>query len=185
MKHNIYGRKSLIYKDLSKSDESVNSSGLAMNEQRNWKELNLADIEKQLRDPDLVKSACGCKMPIHTFRVPGDYLEGRLRPCPNRDRDDRGKAAHLYFMNEQGQEIGVAIRLSKMLWKTINKYHLWGCYIRVTFKGSVKTGFGHAKKLYLVEKDTGTLTENFEIVPAVNKRSKKPRSCRTGSGVKT
>ena len=144
----------------------------------NWQEINLADVQRQIEDPDFIhKSICGCEIPIHTFRVPGESLEGRLRPCPRHDRMDRAKAAHLYLPTKDG-ELGVAIRLSKTLWQTIQKNHLWGSYLRITYKGSVRTNFGHAKKIYLIEKDTGAITENYESIGMESGKSNKPRKKR-------
>ena len=148
--------------------------------ERDWQAVNLADVEKQISDPNfLQQSACGCKMPIHTFRIVGDSLEGRLRPCPNRDRDDRAKAAHLFIPTKNG-EIGVAIRLSKMLWAAIENENdrLWGKWIRITYRGSVRTNYGHAKKIYLVEVDRGAITESFETVPTRPTKNSKPRKRR-------
>ena len=150
---------------------------LGMTEQ-NWQATNLADVEKQIADPQFIhKSACGCTMPIHTFTVPGDSLEGRLRPCPNRDRADRAGAAHLYIPTKDG-EIGVAFRLSNMLRQVIFDNHLWGSYIRITYKGSVPTRFGHAKKIYLVEVDKGIAAEQFEPVQVQYRKNREPRKRR-------
>ncbi len=156
-----------------------------------WQAVNLADVEKQIADPDFIhKSACGCLMPIHTFRIPGEYIEGRLRPCPNHDRSDRARAIHLYFPTKTEKEVGVAIRCSKMLWDAIanDKNPLWGKWIRITYKGSKKTTFGHAKKIYLVEYDKGVITEHFEPADVSGGKNKKPRAARrirrpAGSGV--
>lgn len=142
----------------------------------NWQAVNLADVEKQIADPDFIhKSACGCLMPIHTFRIPGEFMEGRLRPCPNHDRADRAQAVHLYMPTSNG-EIGVAIRCSKMIWDAINgNVPLWGRFIKVTYKGSVATKFGHAKKIYLIEYDKGGFTENFSPADVGTGKSKKAR----------
>lgn len=143
--------------------------------ERDWQAINLAEVERQLAKSELLnRSACGCKMPIHTFRIPGEFLEGRLRPCHHHDRADRARAAHLHIPTKN-KEISVAIRLSKMLWVAIENNHLWGHYVKITYKGSAPTKFGHAKKLYLVEVDKGSITENFESVRMTDGTSKKPR----------
>lgn len=152
-----------------------------------WQAVNLALVEKQLADPKcLNRSACGCNVPIHTFRIPGEYLEGRLRPCPNHDRSDRARAIHLYMPTQTDQEIGVAVRCSKMIWDAINdeKKPLWGRWIRITYKGSIATNYGHAKKIYLIEYDKGGFVEHFEPVDIKNVKSRKPRPRRPGAGAK-
>jgi len=144
----------------------------------NWQAVNLANVEEQKTIGGFIhKSACGCQMAIHTFVEPGDQIEGRVRPCPNHDRADRAGAFHLYIPTQKG-EIGVAIRLTSMLRQAIFDNHLWGQYIRITYKGSVPTKFGHAKKIYLVEVDKGCITEKFETVPVKYKKNRKPRKRR-------
>lgn len=150
--------------------------------ERNWQGANTAEVKKEISKPEFIqKSACGCKITIYTFRIPGQTLEGRLRPCPNHDRADRAKCAHLFWFDEQGKEVGVAIRLSKMLWDAIeNKTDkLWGKWIRITYKGSIPTRFvGNAKKIYQVDVDKGTIAEKFESVPMKSVKSRKPRKRR-------
>ena len=148
-----------------------------MKKQR-WQAINSDEVEKQIDSPDSIhKSACSCKIPIFTFRIPGESLEGILRPCPGHDRADRARAAHICRIGEDGEHC-VAIRLSKMLWQTIQKNHLWGFYLRITYRGSVRTNFGHAKKIYLIEKDSGVFTENYESVEMESGKSNSPRKKR-------
>lgn len=140
-----------------------------------WKAVNLADVQQQITAGGFIhKSACGCQIAIHTFVEPGDQLEGRVRPCPNHDRADRAGAFHLYMPTQKG-EVGVAIRLTGMLRQAIFDNHLWGQYIRITYKGSVPTRFGHAKKIYLVEVQKGCIFDDFETVTVKNKKNRKPR----------
>lgn len=149
--------------------------------ERKWQGANTAEVKKEISNPEFIqKSACGCKIAIFTFLRPGEILEGRLRPCPNHDRADRAKCAHLYWTDETGKEVGVAFRMSKMLWDAIEnkKDKLWGKWIRITYKGSIPTRFGHAKKIYLVEVDKGAVTEKFETVPVRSTKSSKPRKRR-------
>lgn len=161
--------------------------------ERNWQAANAGDVKKQVEDPKFIhRSACGCLMPIHTFRIPGDTIEGRLRPCPNHDRADRARAVHIYTpAGDDHGEIGVAIRVNKMIWDAISDKEnpLWGRWIKITYKGSVPTNYGHARKVYLIEYDKGTITENFVPVETTHTKQRKPRPARkirrpAGSGVK-
>lgn len=160
---------------------------------RDWQGINTDEVIKAVTSPEFIhKSACGCKISIFTFRIPGQFLEGRLRTCPNHDRADRAKCAHLFWLNDEGKEVGVAIRLSKMLWEAIENKgdRLWGRWIRITYRGSIPTRFvGNAQKIYLVEYDKGTITERFETVPTKPTKNRKPRKrrpvCRPMAGAKT
>lgn len=152
-----------------------------MKDRKKWHGVNKAAVEEEISSPEFIqKSLCGCKISIYTFLTPGQTLEGRLRPCPNHDRADRAKCAHIFWFIEDGKEVGVAIRLSKMLWQAIDnkKEKLWGKWIRITYKGSIPTRFGHAKKIYLVEYDKGTVNENFETILMEPSKSRKPRKRR-------
>lgn len=147
---------------------------------RKWQDVNRQEVDDAIESEQFInKSGCGCDIPIHTFRKPGEVLEGRVRPCYDRDRNDRARCGHLYYYDKNGDEAAVAIRLSAMLWHAINdEPKLWGQWIRITYKGSQWTRYGHAKKIYLVEVDKGTITENFtEVKPNVG-RSRKPRKPR-------
>jgi len=159
---------------------SYNLGDLAMNKSKgqDWQAANLDDVQEQTSNPLFIqKSACGCQIAIHTFVDPGDSLEGRLRPCPNHDRADRAGCVHLFLPTQNG-EVGVAIRLTNMLRQAIFDNNLFGCYIRITYKGSVPTKWGHAKKIYLVEVDRGAVTEKFEPVDITYRQNRKPRKRR-------
>lgn len=149
---------------------------MSKSKERSWQGVNTAEIDKQLASPDFInKAACGCQIPIFTFRKIGESLEGRIRPCYNHDRADRARAAHVHITEKNA----VAIRLSKMLWKAIEDNHLWGHWIRITFKGKKRTGYGHAQKLYLVEEDKGAAPEKFApVIKTSNGKSRKPREKR-------
>jgi len=154
---------------------------------RDWQQVNKTELKKAL--PDLIKSGCGCNIPILTFRIKGQSVEGRIRPCYKRDTNDRVRCAHVHGYSEDGKDTAVAIRMSAMLWAAIaNKDNpLWGRWIRIIYKGSVPTRYGHRKKIYSVEVDKGTITENFEPVPVNPEdcKSRKPRKRRpVCSGVK-
>jgi hypothetical protein len=151
---------------------------IAENVVRKFAALNQQAIDKARTQEEFIHAAsCGCGNPIHTFHIPGEQLEGRLRSCENRDREDRAKTAHLFYHNAQGLEQCVAIRLTKNLWGTIYKNHLFGCYIRITYTGSIlRPHFRHAEKLFLVEVDKGAIQENFERVQNYGRKSDKRRA---------
>lgn len=141
-----------------------------------WQDVNSDEVKKILASPEFVnKSACGCEIPIYTFRKIGDTLEGRVRPCRNHDRADRARAAHIHT----DEKNVVAIRLSKMLWQAINKNELWGRWVRIKYQGSQRTKYGHAKKIYLVEVDRGRgpALESVDMA-GVESKSNKPRGKR-------
>lgn len=146
---------------------------------RKWQVVNKAELEKALP----IKSGCGCDIPIYTFLIIGQTLEGRIRPCYKRDRNDRARCAHVhgYFTNDDKETV-VAIRMSAMLWAAIaNKDKpLWGRWIRITYKGVKPMAFRRAMKIYIVEVDKGAITEDFETVPVNPEdcKSRKPRKRR-------
>lgn len=149
--------------------------------QRDWQQVNEADLTKA-QENGVVKSGCGCDIPIYTFRTIGQALEGRIRPCYKRDRNDRARCAHIHSYNEAGEDTAVAIRMSAMLWAAVRNKNdpLWGRWIRITYKGKKPTGYGHHMKLYFVEVDKGTISENFEPVPVNPEecKARKPRKRR-------
>ena len=149
---------------------------------RKWQDVNAAELKKEEKD-GLLKSGCGCDIPVFTFLTEGQTLEGRIRPCYKRDRNDRARCAHVHgYFSDNDEETAVAIRMSAMLWAAVaNKDNpLWGRWIRITYKGKKRMDFGRAMKLYLVEVDKGTITENFEPVPVDPEKckSRKPRKRR-------
>lgn len=167
----------------------VLKGGLAMKE-RKWHQVNTAAFEKSMSDH--IKSGCGCDIPIFTFQKEkiGQALEGRIRPCYKRDRNDRARCAHIHSYSENGEDTVVAIRMSAMLWAAIaNKDNpLWGRWIRITYKGLRPMKFGRAMKIFSVEVDKGPITENFESIPINPEdcKSRKPRKRRpVCSGVET
>ncbi|HUW19354.1 MAG TPA: hypothetical protein VMW16_08635 [Sedimentisphaerales bacterium] len=150
---------------------------------RKWHAVNAEAVQKQLESDEFIhKGTCGEGLPIHTFRIVGEQLEGRLRPCKAFDRADRARTAEIWYHNGTGKEQGVAIRLSKMLWQVISEHHLFGRWIRITYKGSVRGKFPNSMKVYLVEADTGTITEQFERVETngdrKNRKPRKPKQIR-------
>jgi hypothetical protein len=147
---------------------------------RHWQPVN-AEAVKELVESDnfIHKGNCAEGLPIHSFRIPGESLEGRLRPCKSHDQADRAKTAELWFRNVAGKEIGVAIRLSTMLWQTVKDNELWGQWIRITYKGSVRGKFPNATKVYLVEVDKGSIAAKFERVKSGQYKNRKPRKPRS------
>jgi len=156
-------------------------------ETRHWQAVNQTQVEKAVSSSRFIhKSACGCGFPLYTFRKPGEAIEGRLRPCENHDRADRAQCAHIHYQTVTGDGV-LAIRLSKMLWDCVDKEseskpRLWGQLIRITYKGSAPTKYGHAKKIYLVEFDRGTVTPNFQGVE--NHGATKQRKAREPKAVR-
>ncbi|MFZ2146962.1 MAG: hypothetical protein WAV28_07060 [Sedimentisphaerales bacterium] len=151
--------------------------------ERKWQVLNEDEVKKHLSsDNFLSNETCGCPFPIHTFRIIGDSVQGRLRPCNKRDRNDRARCAHIAFYSANGEEVTIAIRLTGILWKPINEHHLWGRWIRITYIGNERMRFGHCNimKIYRIEVDKGAITENFETIPTDIEDSKghKPRKPR-------
>lgn len=146
--------------------------------ERKWQEVNTAEFKKAMP----VRSGCGCDVPIFTFRTTGQTLEGRIRPCYKRNRNDRARCAHIHSYSENGEDAVVAIRMSAMLWAAIaNKDNpLWGRWIRITYQGKKLMKFGRAMNIFLVEVDKGSVTENFESVPVKPEdcKSRKPRKRR-------
>lgn len=147
---------------------------------RNWQGVNTAKVEELTSSS--VKSGCGCDIPIFAFMIEGQTLEGRVRPCYKRDRNDRARCAHIHFHTDNGDETVVAIRMSAMLWAAIaNKDNpLWGRWIRITYKGKSPMGYGQSMKIFLVEVDKGSITENFEpvLINPEDCKSRKPRKNR-------
>ncbi len=146
------------------------------NKKRKWQDVNAAQLEKEGKT-GLLRSGCGCDIPIFTFRTIGQTLEGRIRPCYKRDRNDRARCAHVHGYSEDGKDTTVAIRMSAMLWAAIARTDpaLWGRWIRITYKGVKPMAFRRAMKLYLVEFDKGTLAEDFEPVPVRPEDCKSPK----------
>jgi len=152
---------------------------------QNWRQVNKVEVEKALENVD---SGCGCELPIFVFRKPGESLEGRIRPCYSRTRNDRARCAHIHTYTSNGEEIVFAIRMSCMIWAAVDKgaEKLWGRIVRITFKGKEQTRFGHDRKIFAVEVDKGSITESFEPVPIQSKdyKSRKPRKRRQGAAAK-
>ena len=154
---------------------------------RQWQQVNKTQLDEMMFGS--TQSGCGCDIQIFTFRTVGQILEGRIRPCYKRDRNDRARCAHVHGYTDDGEETVVAIRMSAMLWAAIaNKDNpLWGRWIRITYKGKKYMGYRRAMKIYQVEVDKGAITENFEPVPVNPEdcKSRKPRKRRpVCSGVK-
>ena len=94
-----------------------------------WESVNGEEVAAAMADDRFIhKGQCGCGVPIFTFRRPGEYLEGRLRPCKSWDRADRAKTAEIHYTLPDGSKTALAIRLSKWLWQVINSTEgrLWG-----------------------------------------------------------
>jgi len=145
---------------------------------RDWESVNAKEVtEAKSSDRYIQKERCGCSYPIHTFRTVGEKLEGRLRPCIKRDRDDRAKTAHICFEDDNSQEVVVCIRQSAMIQKAISKYHLFGKWVRITYEGNKLNRFGHHMKIFHIEVDKGAITEDFETcnVTPEQCKSRKPR----------
>lgn len=149
---------------------------------RDWQAVNATETQKSVSS--LTKSSCGCDIPIFVFPKEeiGKSIEGRIRPCYKRDRNDRARCAHIHFYTKDGKDAVVAIRMSAMIWRAVaNKDNpLWGRWIRITYKGLRPTKFGHSMKIFLVEVDKGSMTENFEPIPISPEqcKSRKPRKRR-------
>jgi len=143
---------------------------------RNWQIINADEVKKS----NLIKSGCGCDLPVFTFQREGQTLEGRIRPCYKRAANDRARCAHIHFYTDSGEDVVVAIRMSVMLWAAVEKgpEKLWGRWIRITYKGKEPTRYGHFKKIFEVEVDKGSIAKAFETVNIVNHKSKKPRKRR-------
>lgn len=160
---------------------------MSKTKERDWQKVNQSEVDQALANS--IKSGCGCDLPIYTFRYEGQTLEGRIRPCYKRDRNDRARCAHIYSNTDAGQETGIAIRLSSMLWAAIaNKDRpLWGRWIRITYLGKERTAFGHFKNIFSVEVDKGIFAENFETIRVKPSKSRKPRKRRPvcNGGAKT
>ncbi len=140
---------------------------------------NAAQVAEAIESDDFIhKEKCGCGLSIYTFRIPGEQLEGRLRPCRSWDRGDRAKTAELWWPVPNSKEQGVAIRLSKMLWQAVNADDLFGRWVRITYKGSKREKhLQYATKIYLVEYDKHeAITESFERVQIDGKKSRKFRA---------
>lgn len=142
--------------------------------ERKWQVVNAAEVERAL------KSGCGCDIPIFSFQKVNQTLEGRIRPCYKREKNDRARCAHIHFYTDSGEDVAVAIRMSSMLWQIIaNKDNpLWGRWIRITYKGREPTPYGHFKNIFVVEVDKGSITEDFEPVHVEYQKSRKPRKRR-------
>lgn len=159
-----------------------------MDKCRQWQAVNREQVEKAIAGQRFIhKSACGCGIALYTFRKPGESLEGRLRTCENHDRADRAECAHLHYVTDSGQEKAVAIRLSKILFdaidkETADKPRLWGRIVRITYKGSEPTKFGHAKKIYLVEHDRAGGLEKVALHETKKRRARKPKPIRRPAG---
>lgn len=145
---------------------------------QDWQAVNASEVEEQVNDNHFIhKEKCNCSFPIHNFHIVGEQIEGRLRPCENRDISDRAKTAHICFDGEDGKEITICIRLLSMIKKAVEKDHLWGQWIRITYRGIKKLPLGRDMKVFLVEVDKGAITEKFEpcdVTPEECK-SRKPR----------
>lgn len=154
--------------------------------QAKWQEVNKAQVEKALEKAD--ESGCGCELPIFVFQVPGDSLTGRIRPCYSRTRNDRARCAHIHSYTSDGEKTVIAIRMSCMLWAAVHKgtEQLWGRVVRITYKGREPTKFGHYRKIFAVEVDKGSVTEQFESVPIKPKdyKSRKPRKRRSNKAAR-
>lgn len=136
-------------------------------ESRNWQEVNAEQIQQELEKDEFIhKTTCGCSHPLFTFRFPGESIEGYLEDCTHQERFDRSRAAHLEFIRDAtGQWRKISFRLNKALARTIDKNHLWGRYIKITYKGSVRRKHLHfAEKIYLVEVDKGCITPKYERI---------------------
>ena len=141
--------------------------------QRDWKAVNQQEVDQYLNSPEFIhRGQCGCGVPIHSFRIPNEQLEGRLRPCRYWDRADRAKTAEIHLSKDHA----VAIRLSGMLWRAIQDNKLWGRWVRITYKGSIRGKFPNALKIYLVEVDKGVITEDWETIDSQVKDSKNRKS---------
>ncbi|MBA7518483.1 hypothetical protein ES705_10553 [subsurface metagenome] len=149
---------------------------------RDWQGVNTSDVEKAISIS--TESGCGCDIPIFTFKKEniGQTLEGRIRPCYKRNRNDRARCAHIHSYSESGEDVAVAIRMSAMLWAAIaNKERpLWGQWVRITYKGLKPMKFGRAMKIFLVEVDKGAITPDFEEIGISPEdcKSAKPRKRR-------
>jgi len=158
--------------------------------QRQWTAVNAKEVQKALSSPEFIhKTHCACGLPIFTFHVPGECIEGRLRPCKRIDRADRAKTAELYWHGPDGKEIGVAFRLSGMLWKPIEKESLWGRWVKITYVGSLRGKFPNATKIYRVEVDKAeAFTEQFlgvdtDAKDSRNRKSRKSKQIRRPAAV--
>ena len=144
-----------------------------------WQQVNTPDVEAAVKEQS---SGCGCELPIFVFRTPGKSIEGRIRPCYTRDRNDRARCAHIHSNSDGGEETVFAIRMSCMIWAAVCKadQQLWGRIVRITYQGNAPTKFGHYRKIFKVEVDKGSISEEFEQVPIKPStyKSKKPRKRR-------
>lgn len=149
---------------------------------QDFQSVNAAEVAKAKESDQFIhKSQCGCGLPVYTFHVPGQILEGRLRPCPHPGSNPDHpvyKCIHIFFYDpDTKKEIGVAVRCSGMLWHAVNHDHrdhgrLWGRWIKITYVGSQKTRFKNAKKIYDVAYDKGSISENFVEVTRYDKKTK-------------
>lgn len=132
-----------------------------------WKSVNGDEIANLIDSDQFIhKGCCGCGVPIHTFRIPGETIEGRIRPCKQWDRADRSKTAEIEWIDEEtAQRMKTAIRLNRRLWKAIQGADLWGRIVRITYKGSVRQpGLRYAEKLYEVSVNTHESREEWKDV---------------------
>lgn len=139
-----------------------------MAKKHGFEAVNADEVSEMMDSEDFIhKGQCGCGHPLYTFHIPGESVEGRLRPCKKWDRADRARTAELHGINAAtGEPVVIAIRLSKWLWGAINKGEgsLWGEWIKITYKGSVRGRFRNALKVYLVEVDKGAITPKSERI---------------------
>lgn len=146
---------------------------------RNLQVVNADEVKEALKS-NLLKSGCGCDVPIFSFRKVDQTIEGRIRPCYKRSKNDRARCAHIHSYTKAGEDVVIAIRMSSMIWQTVANTDnpLWGEWIRITFKGREPTAFGHYKNIFLIEVDKGTITKKFESVSVKYRKSRKPRKRR-------
>lgn len=147
--------------------------------ERQYEAVNVDEVEKLTSSERFIhKEKCGEGHPIHTFRIVGEKLEGRLRPCESFDRADRARTAEIHYYDAQGREAIVAIRLNKRLLRTVQDNRLWEEWVRITYMGSHKGKALYAEKVYQVEVDKGAITPQFQGVENEHSTDRKPRSPR-------
>ena len=146
--------------------------------------LNQDEI-KRLRNSDkfssrlLISPRTG--RPYFYFRYHGQQIEGFLGRSYDNAAIHRSKSYILETAHGL-EEFFANQRLAKI----IEKYALEGKYIRITYIGDERTGFGHARKIYQVEKlavtDRELIITQTEVLPEQKngpkhkKRARKPKS---------
>lgn len=96
--------------------------------------------------------------PFFYFRHHGDSLEGFLG-CKHSNASIHRSCSRVIDTATGPEEFFVNQKLARV----IDKYELEGKYVRITYIGDEYTGFGHARKVYRVEKFPMTDRERITV----------------------